>query len=301
MITSKTINDANCVVNSSWKMHLSGYSIYGICVLREGRVSILLLLFHLMRRSITGSVAVRFVYSSVILTLSITSLKISSIFKMIDKIISRLWSFLFMLLCAAGLLWQLITIIDLYFQFKVTTTTNVFTPEVLNPLAMTFCVKIHEVIDHQRLKQDFGRDDDDILHNLTIQNLFDYTPSNDGIVLQFSYKTSKFSRHKDVLANISNHLDITKFFQRGYVCYKIRLKKDEQLNYREISVTSNDQFLVKRYIFNQILSNVKLVKVMLGHVNQLPYRGMISTLYKWGTYIISFCIASCVLNFLKIN
>ena len=255
--------------------------------------------FHVIRAFITGSVAVRFVYSSVILTLSITSLKISSIFKMIDKIIPRLWSFLFILMCAAGLLWQLITIIDLYFQFKVTTTTNVFTPEVLNPLAMTFCVKIHEVIDHQRLKQDFGRNysNNAILHNLTIQNLFDYTPSNDGIVLQFSYKTSKFSRHKDVLANISNHLDITKFFQRWYVCYKIKLRGDEQLNYREISVTSNDQFLVKSFTFNQSLSNAEFVKVMLGHVNQLPYRGMISTIYKWGTYIISFCIASCVLNF----
>ena len=189
-------------------------------------------------------------------------------------------------MCAGGVLWQLIVISELYFQYKVSTTTNVFTPETLNPLAMTLCVQIAHVADLERVKQDFkittlpnDAYGDVDFKNWTLRQLFDYTPSSDTILVKFFYKTKNAAELIEVSSNVNRHIEVVKFLQRVYVCYKITLKDDQPIKYREISVTSTWQFQVKKLVFNESVMNSKAIKVMLGNVNHLPYKEMISTKY----------------------
>src|SRR5438874_746028 len=72
------------------------------------------------------------------------------------KILLRLSSWLFICLCAAGLLWQLVTITDQYFKYKVTTLTIIFTPDMIEPTAITMCFNLFGVLDFIGLKRDLN-------------------------------------------------------------------------------------------------------------------------------------------------
>lgn len=204
------------------------------------------------------------------------------------KIISRLFSWFFITMCTAGLLWQLTAIIDQYFRYKVSTVVHVFTPDVIDPLAMTFCVPIHDVLDFKRMNMDLNlkntyQDKWDLLsdyENLTIRHLFDYVPSNDSTVEYVEYKTKKNSALESASCedpNWTDKIEIIKFLYDKEVCYKILLKKDEQLRYREVAVTSEERFFLQIFYFNQSFLNVEYLKVMLGPVNRTPYKELIST------------------------
>ena len=185
-----------------------------------------------------------------------------------------LWSWLFKGLCLTGLLWQLVTIIDLYFKFKVSTATHVSTLDLIEPLATTLCVRLDDVLDIKRLNADLKTNYTKKNKSLSLRNLFDYTPSKD-IVDELFYKTknsSKFKHTKDP----KEVLHVTKFLHRQNVCYKIVLKNDEALEYREISVSTMHQFFMKTFTFNRSIENATQLRIMVGPLNALPYKALIS-------------------------
>ena len=154
------------------------------------------------------------------------------------KCATRLWSLTFACMCAAGLFWQLITITDIYFQYKVSTAVNIFTPDIIKPLDMTFCVDIKSVIQYERVNRDYNTNyklvDGRVninFKNWSIQNFFDYTPSNEIIIKKFYYKRNKDARLILVDRNISNKIDVIKFLIRNKVCYKISIKTDGPLKH----------------------------------------------------------------------
>lgn len=206
----------------------------------------------------------------------------------IKKMLTQLVSWLFIGFCASGLLWQLISITDKYFRYHVVSSTIVFTPDVTKPLAMAVCVDLASIIDYKRMNRDFktsyykkatGLVNINI-NNLTIKTLFDYTPSNDSILKKFSYKSKGQTKLTKVDKNVNDHVDVVKFLQRSYVCYKITLKNHESFSYREVSVSNYYQFTIKDYFFNQNIANTTEVKLMLCSVNHLPYKEMISTQFQ---------------------
>ena len=197
------------------------------------------------------------------------------------KFISRI-SWLFKTICAAGLLWQLVTIIDIYFHYHVLTATHVFTPEVIDPVAMTLCVRMDDVLDLNRIERDFNasftKNEEGYIkefRNLSLQTLFDYTPSKD-IITTLVFKTKNNTRLKKHGKNIDRLVNITKFLHRTNVCYKVVVIGDEALEYREFSVTNEYQFHVKILKFNQSIENATSLKVLLGPIHHIPYKGLIS-------------------------
>ena len=209
----------------------------------------------------------------------------------VKKLIFRLSSWLFMCMCTLGLLWQLISIVDEYFRYRVSSTTSVFTPEVIDPLSFTICVFFNSVLDFDRLnrevKTNFTQFDkrgviamdlsDDLL---SVKHLFDYTPSKESILLEFFFKPKKSPQLTRVSENITNRVSIVKFLNRCYVCYQITVKEDEALRYREIAISSFNQFRVKRFIFPESFLNSTVVKVMLSLGTHIPYKELITTPYQ---------------------
>ena len=201
----------------------------------------------------------------------------------VTTLVSRVWSKIFNAVFAIGLLWQLASIINLYFQYRVSTSTSVFTHEVIEPLSIILCVKISHVFDLNRLNKDLGsnyiKNEQGLIEdfkNLTLENIFEYTPSTD-ILESLKFKTKNKTMLVEYEQNVQDEVNVTKFIHRNDVCYKIVVKEDEPLDYREVSVTSAIQFYVKMLKFRQSIENSSAVKVMLDHVEGFPYEALIST------------------------
>lgn len=88
----------------------------------------------------------------------------------LKRMMSRVWSWFFICLCATGLIWQLTSIIDQYFKFKVSTLINVFSPEIIHPHAMTICLYLSNVVDYERLNKDLNTTYLD-MNNMSIRTL----------------------------------------------------------------------------------------------------------------------------------
>ena len=197
----------------------------------------------------------------------------------------RFLSWMFNALVGIGLLWQLTSIIDLYFRYRVSTSTYVFTHKIIEPLSITLCVRMHDVMDIKRLNKNFNKkykkNKKGLIQdfkNLTLENLFYYTPSTD-ILDSLKFKTKNKTMFMEYSDNLKDVVNVTKFIHRNDVCYKIVVKGDESLDYREISVTSALQFYVKMLTFSQSIENSSVVKIMIDNIKGLPYKALISTLH----------------------
>ena len=160
------------------------------------------------------------------------------------KIISSFCSAIFIALCASELFWQLTSITDEYFRYKVLTSTLILTPQTVDPLAMTLCVVIKSVFDYESanrdLKTKYRRDSYGHVKvgwDVGIKNMFKYTPPDNKILKWLIYKVDK--RRHAPRANLSFAVEVTKFFIRNFVCYKIALKGDRPLTYRDIAVAND--------------------------------------------------------------
>ena len=194
-------------------------------------------------------------------------------------------SWLFIGVCAAGLLWQLSLVTDEYFKYKVTTSTIVFTPDMIEPMAMTVCFNLFGVLDFKRLKQDLNisveLDENNgnpietkLVDDLTVKQLFDYTPSNNSIIMRMTYKPKDQSRA--VVVPIEN-LNILKFFRHVNLCYKIEVKNNnDSLSYRENSISNEYQFRIAQIYLNKFVDNALTISTIISH-NNIPYQELIST------------------------
>ena len=206
----------------------------------------------------------------------------------LGKTMFRLYSWLFACFCTAGLLWQLVTIIDDYFKYKVTTSTIIFTPKIIEPTAVTLCFNLFGLLNLTGLKRDLNisveidestdnPNDKDFVNNLTVRQLFDYTPSNNSIIKIIKYKL-KYKSSSVVIPK--GNLSITKFFRHLNLCYKIHIKNNnESVSYRENSISNFEQFLMTRIILTTFLKNAKTITAIISPVDHIPYQELISTPY----------------------
>ena len=151
---------------------------------------------------------------------------------------------------------------------------------------MTVCINLLNVINYKRLNKElhtnFSMKNYEVnlnMSNLSVRTLFDYTPSTDSILESFYHKSTEESKPIYVNKNITDHVDITKFFQRSNVCYQIAFKRREKLSYREISVTNYYQYVVSELYFNRVVENCTEIKLMISPVDHLPYKEVMSTDY----------------------
>ena len=111
-------------------------------------------------------------------------------------------------MCAAGLLWQLCTVIDEYFKYKVTTSVQVLTPEVVTPLSFTFCVPMYQLVDHRRHDHRQLRTRIMYKENVTIRDLLDNLPlSNESVEgVFYTDKSANFAIFREDLRKYKIHL-----------------------------------------------------------------------------------------------
>ena len=108
------------------------------------------------------------------------------------------------------LIWQLTLILQVYYAYKVTNKTAIFIPRDLDSFDFNICVKFSELLDYDRLKKETKRDWSyagnykEYLQNMTVRELFEYTPKAEDVVAKISFKTLSSSRVMSIKEKDSN-------------------------------------------------------------------------------------------------
>ena len=157
----------------------------------------------------------------------------------ISKVVSRI----FLAFCSLGLLWQQYWILNSYFRYKVSAMTSVGIPQIILPLALSFCVSYDDVLDYDTLNRETGRNwsystREWILYTdiLTIEQLFKYSPQTQDILSKYDYIKKGNSTYIEIKSNFSDHVNVTKYYYKGMFCYHIIPHYDKVMTHRDVSV-----------------------------------------------------------------
>ena len=202
------------------------------------------------------------------------------------KVASRM----FLALCSVGLLWQQYLILHSYFRYEVTATTSVAIPQVIFPLALSFCVAYDDVLDYDALNRDTGRnwsysnrDCLEYTNYLTIEQLFRYSPQTQSILEMYRYLKKGDFIHTEAHSNFSDHVNVTKYYYKGMFCYHLIPHHDKVMTHRDVSVLALLGGVITSINF-QKLWKTEYLKIAMDHKNRIPLRGLQATHWMFRHY-----------------
>ena len=194
---------------------------------------------------------------------------------------------LFLILAFAGLIWQLVCICQLYFQYKVVTKTTVFIPTIINPMALNLCVQMRSIFDYEEIRNSTGKNwtydaivseqqsETKLLHDLTVQQMFKFTPQKNDVVDQIYFTNSSLSNEIIVNGNDAKKLvKVDKYLYMIYVCYRISFIGDEPLPLQHFTSLLESPGMIRIYKFSESLKKSDVTKFAVGPINDIPLRGL---------------------------
>jgi hypothetical protein len=180
----------------------------------------------------------------------------------------------------------------------VTTRTNVFIPDIIDPLAVSICVRLENLLDFEALNEDLGKNwtyesasNDDMLictiqNELSVRQMFNYTPREDEIIENLVVR--KTVADGDVMLSdqkdIKKATNVRKYLYMGFICYKIMIINDQPLSLRRLVASLDSSGMIRFIKFSQKMKMSNVVKITLGNFNSLPFRGLMVTPYTFRTY-----------------
>ena len=204
---------------------------------------------------------------------------------------------LFLILAFAGLIWQLVCICQLYFQYKVVTRTTVFIPTVIDPMALNLCIKMRFIFDYEGIRKSTGNNwtydaliskgqsTDELLHDLTVEQMFKFTPEQNDVVDEVDFTNSSHSSEIEVKGNDAKKLvKVDKYLYIPYVCYRISLIGDEPLPLRHFTSLLLSSGMIRFYMFSERFKKSHIIKFAVGPVDEIPLRGLMISPYIFREY-----------------
>jgi hypothetical protein len=163
---------------------------------------------------------------------------------------------------------------------------------------VSLCVKFENLLHYQRLQEDFGKDwsyesasDNgsivvDILNDLTVRQIFDYTPAEDDVIEAFiTRNNTSFQQFSvDNFTEIQRTTRVKKYLFMGFVCYKIVIVIEESMSVRDVVATLDSPGMTRLIRFNEQIWQSNIIKITLGSVKALPYKGLLVTPYFFRGY-----------------
>ena len=199
---------------------------------------------------------------------------------------------LFLILAFAGLIWQLVSICELYFQYKVVTRTTVFIPTIIDIMALNLCIKISLIFDYERIRKSTGNNwtydaiiskeqsTDELLHDLTVEQMFEFTPQEDDVVEGVQYSNSSlFKKIKVEGIDAKKLVKVEKYLYMTYVCYRISFIGDEALSLQHLTSSLYSSGMIRLYKFTERFKRSDVVKFAVGPINEIPLRGLMISPY----------------------
>ena len=193
----------------------------------------------------------------------------------------------FFILAFAGLVWQMVCICQLYFQYKVVTRTTVFIPKIIDPLALNLCIKMSSIFDYKEFRNNTGNNVTydaitskeqlmtQLLHDLTVEQIFKFTPQENDVVDQVDFINSSLSSDLVVKGNLAKErVKVDKYLYMKFVCYRISFIGDEPLSLRHFASSLRSSGMIRFYKFSKSFKKSNAIKFVVGAVDEIPFRGL---------------------------
>ena len=189
----------------------------------------------------------------------------------------RIFSLVFTAACVIGMIYQEVTIVNLFLQHKVSTTTSVYTPQILEYLALTACFPqtiINLTLLNREMSSNWTKDtleDDSLITTTSVKTLLKYTPSAESIISYYGYVHPKRKNDRIPTTNLS----FEKFVYDYHVCYKIRLNSYHSVLLEDAA----GKGALSRITFTSKLKSIRGFRITFGSPDKFPVREIITSRY----------------------
>ena len=205
----------------------------------------------------------------------------------------RICSLVFAFMVAIGLLCQSSIVIEEYFQYKVSSKTHVFIPEVIQPHSISFCMRFTDILNYDQLNKETKRNwsfadakmstkaMEKYVDEMTVDEIFKYTPSEGQLLstLRFRNRSSshvfEFHDHR-----IYECLNITKYIYMRFICYHVVVVcEDDEQYFQELVAVPTYPGQIHVMDFHPLFHKTHYMKVVLGFRDKFPSRELVTTNY----------------------
>ena len=131
-----------------------------------------------------------------------------------------------------GLVWQVVNVFGLYFQYKASTRIKIQIPDVLPPVDTSLCTRFTDVLDYDRLNSETNRswqysisgtDVQKYQDEITVSEIFEYTPDVREVVARVVFRDiQSYQRLEYPGSTAYDYVRVHKYVYSEFVCYRIR-------------------------------------------------------------------------------
>lgn len=204
------------------------------------------------------------------------------------KLISNI---VFISIVAGGMLYQIESVGELYFQYDTVTKVDIDIAEVSVSRSISACLRYSDLLDYESLAKDEGRkdwyftglDEKRIRYyqdHLNVKEIFDNTPQEEEVLDKIILRINGSSRLTEFNhSNVLDYFNVEKFLYLEYMCYTVTKinGSDQVAPYQKIAISSLMSGLVYDITFTSAVQRVDSLKIV-GHMPySRPYRSIRST------------------------
>lgn len=184
--------------------------------------------------------------------------------------------------CVIGFTFQLVSILQLYFEYRTITEIKLITLKTLTPPDLTICTRYVDVIDYKLLARDTGlRFKLDVLRisgeqawevqeKLTIREILNYTPDSKNLVSSCVTR-SPVDYAMTTRSDCSQEFKIEKFFNAEYVCFRLMQTFANTLKLKFSASALAWPGVLYQISLNGTTRDTGIVFKVVVHDNDIPY------------------------------
>ena len=206
----------------------------------------------------------------------------------------KIVSFVFWILCAIGMSYQLILIFRIYFEYDVSTRVDITIPSVVSPQTVTLCTHFVDVLDYNRLNRNTNRnwsftEDLDIRHQyqneITVEEIFHFSPENTSFVIALWLKKEKSA--KWFFYNNSDFYDfvtVKRFVYLEYICYSMTPVNVSSEPYNQLAAAPYGLGVIRQYYFSDYVERSNFIVIVITDNESGLYRALLTSTYRFRYY-----------------
>lgn len=175
---------------------------------------------------------------------------------MATELLKNVSTLIYALLCCSGCSYQIYKLSVLYFEYQTITEVFIEMPITFEPPSLSLCIRYTGIIDYPRvqsdkphLKYDSNLPIWELQSRLTINDIFNYTPSVDFLISYCNIRSPIDNRMSNYTSECNKIFKIEKYYSQEYVCYRFNHKFSDGETYQYSDVgwaitNSNDVYRI---------------------------------------------------------
>ena len=190
-----------------------------------------------------------------------------------DRFTCRLINNIFTAACLSCLLYQLYSISNMYFRYRVAEQISIDMPINYSSQSISLCLNSADL---------FAQGDKRYMKHANILN---DSPSNDSVLIRAEYRLPESYELNECLSveNCTHKFDVSKFTYGHFVCYKFTVKKsllpwDANMSIESLSVTpAGSGMIIRLWIEPSVVARVSQLKIAVHSAKLYPVKSFSRT------------------------